>query len=144
MWCLLLALFAIAQADHPVHWTARVERARSDDSTRVVLHARIDRFFHLYSTTQPPGGPVRTTIALLPGTPWHMSELLRVPPPAKMADGNFGIMTEVYDDSVTVGVTVRKRPRARAMDMRFAVEYQACTARYCLPARTDTVEVSAR
>jgi thiol:disulfide interchange protein len=135
-----------AQADHPIHWTSRVaERSvKPGDTTRVLLHAEIDEFFHLYSTTQGPGGPVPTTIAVLDGQPWTLAGKARAPAPQRIPDGNFGMVTEVYDDSVTIAVRLVAPGslQAYATPPRIGVHYQTCTDRYCLPPRTDTLVVA--
>src|ERR1043165_3621873 len=96
-----------AQVERPVRWTARSPRASVSpgDTVRVALTGVVDEFFHLYSTTQGPGGPVRTTIGLVPSPHWTRVGALRAPPPDTIPDGNFGIMSEVYDDSVLIGMT---------------------------------------
>ncbi|HTE47467.1 MAG TPA: protein-disulfide reductase DsbD domain-containing protein, partial [Gemmatimonadaceae bacterium] len=136
---------ARSQVERPVHWTAMARHAQiaPGDTVRVALRASITEFFHLYSTTQGPGGPVRTTLELVPSRHWIRIGALRVPPPDTIPDGNFGIMSEVYDDSVSVGLTLRLTTAASASaePPRVAVRFQACTTRYCLPARTDTVVV---
>jgi len=125
-----------------VHWSARVSpmAAKTGDTMRVELRAVIDEFFHLYSTTQGPGGPIRTTVTLLPARGWTQLGALRVPLPDSIPDRNFGIMSEVYDDSVVFGLTLRSALAASAVP-KIAIRYQACTTRFCFPPRTDTVVV---
>jgi len=130
-----------AQIERAVQWTARVPKpAVVADTVRVTLHGAIVEFFHLYSATQGPGGPVRTTIDAVPSSEWRIRGPLRAPPPDTIPDGNFGIMSEVYDDSVSIGVTLERGAETRA-EPALAVRYQACTSRYCLPPRTDTVRI---
>ncbi len=139
------AMGAYGQVSRAVHWSARATPTalRPGDTTRVALHATIAEFFHLYSTTQGPGGPVKTTVTLLPSKGWGQVGTLRVPPPDTIPDGNFGIMSEVYDDSLTIGLTIKATLGAAgvAEPARIAVRHQSCTTRYCLPPRTDTVVV---
>jgi len=134
-----------AQAERPVHWTVVAPRraVAPNDTVRLTLRASIDEFFHMYSTTQGPGGPVRTAVELLSSPDWTRIGALRVPPPDTIPDGNFGIMSEVYSDSVAFGLALRRNSMARssAESPRVAVRFQVCTTRYCLPARTDTVMV---
>jgi thiol:disulfide interchange protein DsbD len=134
-----------AQVQRAVHWSARsgVASVQPGDTVRVSLHGVINEFFHLYSTTQAAGGPFRTTIALLPSRSWTLTGKLRAPAPDTIPDGNFGIMSEVYDDSVAIGLTLKANAGDAngAASPRIAVRYQACTTRYCLPPRTDTVIV---
>jgi hypothetical protein len=128
---------------HPVRWSSRGARAsiRAGDTARVALHATIAEFFHVYSTTQPPGGPIRTTVSMDPGGPLSLVGRVRAPSPDVIPDANFGMMSEVYSDSLTFGLTLRSSPAAVAGRSRAAVlvRYQACTTKYCLPPRVDTV-----
>lgn len=140
----VVACQAQAQVDqHPVRWTAAGGRTaiHAGDTTRVVMRAAIAEFFHLYSTTQPAGGPIRTTVSMVPGSVFALHGRVRAPAPDSIPDANFGIMSEVYSDSVTFGLTLRAGtalPAGRSTALA-RVRYQACTARYCLPPRTDTV-----
>jgi hypothetical protein len=154
---LFIALALIAAAARPgraqderqdervvVRWSARAtpRSVKAGDTARVALRAVIDEFYHLYSTTQGPGGPIRTSITLLPTVGWKQVGALRAPLPDSIPDRNFGIMSEVYDDSVTVGLTLRAATApAPGKVPRLAIRYQACTTRYCLPPRTDTVDI---
>lgn len=134
-----------AQMAHPIHWSVRTTRValRSGDTTSVSLHATIDEFFHLYSTTQGPGGPVPTTIALLPNQQFALVGKVRAPAPDTIPDGNFGIMTEIYDDSVSVSITLGADTSLAAgrTSASLGIRYQTCTARYCLPPRVDSVVI---
>src|SRR5207302_2039728 len=115
-------------------WTAHPasRTTRAGATTVVALHAAIDEFFHLYSTTQPPGGPVRTTIALLDGQAWTLVGAPKAPKPQQIPDANFGMTTEVYDDSVTVEITLRAPGSLlNAPPPRVGIRYQTCTTRYC-------------
>jgi thiol:disulfide interchange protein DsbD len=145
-WCAGVApRAAYAQAERPVHWTAIAPRraVAPNDTVRIILKGSIDEFFHMYSTTQGPGGPVRTEVELLSSADWTRGGALRVPSPDTIPDGNFGIMSEVYSDSVAFGLTLRRLAATRIQPElpRVAVRFQVCTTRYCLPARTDTVIV---
>ena len=97
----------------------------------------------MYSTTQGPGGPVPTAVELLSSPDWTRIGALRVPPPDTIPDGNFGIMSEVYSDSVAFALALRRNSAisSNAEPPRVAIRFQVCTTRYCLPARTDTIIV---
>jgi DsbC/DsbD-like thiol-disulfide interchange protein len=90
--------------------------------------------------TQPPGGPNPTSVDALPG-PFSLSGVVRAPRPDTIADRNFGILTEVYDDSALLVVPVRVARDAplEPMLLQLTISYQSCAERICLPLRTDTV-----
>ncbi len=111
-----------------------------------VLRARIDPGWHLYSLTQPLGGPRATRIEIVGDPPFRLAGPIERPAPDTIPDANFGIMSEVYDDSVTFRLPVAARfppPRGRSR-LLVAVTYQACTSRLCLLPRTDSVGVTVR
>lgn len=133
-----LAVILIAQEPpRPVRWSLRVPPDTGGARRMAELTARIEPGWHLYSLTQPPGGPIATRIQLL-GLPTPRLALLERRRPDTLPDAVFGIMSEFYDDSVTIRVplSAAARPGRRLL---VAVTFQACTSRLCLTPRTDTV-----
>ena len=62
---------AVAQSPTPVSWSASMIPASlaRGASSEIQIEARIDPGWHIYSVTQPPGGPIATKIALADGGP---------------------------------------------------------------------------
>lgn len=151
---LLLGMITAASArqarPRPVTWSLSMrDPPRTGASALVgvaVLRARIGEGWHLYSMTQPPGGPRATRIEIVGDPPFRLAGPIERPAPDTIPDATFGIMSEVYDDSVTFRLPVASpstRPRSRSRIL-VAVTYQACTSRLCLLPRTDTVTVTVR
>jgi DsbC/DsbD-like thiol-disulfide interchange protein len=109
----------------------------------IALVATIDDGWHLYSTTQPPGGPVPTRITVAASPVFGASGSITFPKPAVAPDPNFGINVETYDRSVTFTVPVKIASNARPGVDTVAIQarFQACNASLCLPPRTQTVSV---
>ena len=147
----LAALFVALSAapsraqEHPIAFTLRAPTAPVTPGSRsgLNLDARITFGWHLYSLTQPPGGPMTTSIAVVADRqgPFSLAGAVIAPAPDSLPDRNFNIITESYADSVTfrVPVAVRVTTRGGRYDVRVAVSYQTCNDRYCLPPMTDTV-----
>jgi DsbC/DsbD-like thiol-disulfide interchange protein len=146
---LVLTATAIASAQRvdprPVTWSLSAPPMREATGPGVLgfasLQARIAPGWHLYSLTQPPGGPRATRIEVAAGSAFRLGGSVRRAAPNTIPDANFGIMSEVYDDSVTfrlplAGQSPRPWGRRRLI---VAVTYQACTSRLCLTPRTDSV-----
>jgi|GEM_PF-1030104 len=133
-----------AQAVRPVTWTAVAAPSRVAAGAHLVvrLTAAIDTGWHLYSTTQPPGGPVPTRLAVAAGG-FALDGAPSFPPPLVRPDPNFGINVETYDRSVTFALPVRVDPTtpAGAESVTVTARYQACNATLCLPPQTARVEV---
>jgi thiol:disulfide interchange protein DsbD len=130
---------ASAAQERPVTW-----RLSSPRAARGALIARLDATiadgWYLYSLTEPPGGPVQTTISVL-GDALRLREAPAAPDPERRPDRNFNIISEVYTDSVQFALTLEHARPARDVPQPFAVavRFQTCTNHYCLPPRTDTV-----
>ncbi len=150
---LLLAVNAAASAQQtrpqPVTWflsLSAVPQAGAGLVGVAELRARIDAGWHLYSMTQPPGGPRATRIEIPSDSPFRLAGPIQRPAPDTIPDANFGIMSEVHDDSVTFRLPLASGPGPRRGTNRLvvAVTWQACTSRLCLLPRTDSVTVTVR
>jgi thiol:disulfide interchange protein DsbD len=99
----------------------------------------------LYSITQPPGGPIATTIKIGPAETFRLAGKIDGTPPDIADDPNFGMMTETHTDSVVYNIPIVASPRANGTkSLVVALRYQTCNARYCLPPVTDTITTSIR
>ena len=127
--------------EHPIRWSlitppTEITQGRT---ASVQLHAIIPAGWHLYSTTQPRGGPVPTIITVPAGSAFAMIGRVRAPEPDVAPDRNFELLTETYADSVTFVARVMAR-RQGATTLVLSVAYQTCTDRFCLPPMTESVE----
>ena len=139
-WILLAAILQL----RPVTWSASAPKTVAAGSTvPITLVATIDDGWHLYSTTQPSGGPVPTRITVGTSTIFAETGTLGFPKPTVAPDPNFGINVETYDRSVTFTVPVKIAANARPGVDTLAIQarFQACNAQLCLPPRTQTVAV---
>jgi DsbC/DsbD-like thiol-disulfide interchange protein len=138
----LLAAGLLVLPPKPVIWTASAARARvaAGGTVSVQVTATIDTGWHLYSTTQPPGGPVPTRITVVP--PFTVGTMA-FPKPTVRPDPNFGINVETYEHAVTFTLPVQVAPgTAAGVDtMTVKARYQACNATLCLPPQTATLTV---
>ncbi|MBL0170578.1 MAG: thioredoxin family protein [Gemmatimonadaceae bacterium] len=144
---LAIALSAHAQ-EHPITFTVRAANAnanvRPGARLSVLVSASIPSGWHLYSITQPAGGPVPTSFTVAPRTLFRIEGALGSPVPNLTPDPNFGIITEWYEDSATFRVPVRVAATAGqgAQTLHVIAAYQTCTARYCLPPTEDTLSLA--
>ena len=138
-----LAPPAARAQEHPIQFIARVtpRTVAPGARARVDVSARIASGWHLYSLTEPAGGPIATTIGLVDERDFARAGPISARAPETLPDRNFQIMTESYADSVTFGVPISVEPSARSgrRAVRLVVSYQTCTDRYCLPPTADTL-----
>jgi thiol:disulfide interchange protein DsbD len=135
----VLICFA-AQAQSPVSWSvgAPPKEAKAGGQFNLPLSASISGDWHMYSITQGPGGPIRTTINV-GGGPFRPGGAVRGPRPKVEMDPNFGINTETYAGSAafTVPVSVAKDAQPGPASGEVSVRFQVCNDTTCLPPRTE-------
>jgi DsbC/DsbD-like thiol-disulfide interchange protein len=152
-----LVIFAAACADNrapvvkgpqPVQWSADVASATpSNDGTVLVnvrLKAVIQDGWHVYSLTQKAGGPTPLSVKVDSSLSLSIGSQLIGPPPQKAMDPNFGVETETYSGApvITVPVRVSKSALESGKPIEVKVRSQACSDKFCLPAKTSTVSVT--
>ena len=143
----LLALAAhdsllAAQAENPIVWSLRSPadlKVKPGGRFDVELTAAIQDGWHLYSTSQPPGGPIPTRISMPAGQPFRMEAAAAGPEPKREYDPNFGMETEFHDTSATfiVPVAVAGDAPGGSQKVEVHVRFQTCNDRLCLPPRTE-------
>ena len=139
----LLAASALGAQQRPITWTLAKPKAPITQGVpfTVPLHAVIPATWHLYSLTQPPGGPLATVISLPAFSTFSMAGKVRAPDPNVALDPNFNILTETYIDSVTFPVRLIARSSGET-ELAITVAFQVCTDRFCLPPTKETLEVA--
>ncbi len=102
-----LAGGAIDDSDQPVTWDARYFSS-GDGTGRLEVEATIASHWHLYSTTQPAGGPTRTQINVRkPNQVSFAGELIPDVPPTKSVSSTYdGLTVEEHDGTVVWSVPI--------------------------------------
>ena len=142
---LLLSVSALSYAQrlNPVTWSGKLDRAqvKPGEKAKLVLTAKIDPGWHLYSLTQPPP-PRATKIALADGAPFTMEGSPQQSKPVTAYDPNFQIDTETFVNSATFTVPVKAAADVAPGPQKLIakVTFQACDEHQCLPPRTKEVE----
>ncbi len=129
----------------PVQWNAQVSSAtvRPGELFEVRLTATIEGNWHLYSATQPPGGPNPTRFNVATGTPFEIFGKLRQSTPTTEFDPNFGIDTEYFKGEADFWIPVRVSPDAAAgeYDLQMQAVYQVCDEKVCLPPKRVPIQL---
>ena len=105
------------------------------------LEARIDPGWHLYSMSQPPGGPIPTTIAVVEDSVFVQEGSVSQPEPLTWFDQNFGIQTEYFEGTVDFQLPVRVRPTAPSGSHPLAakIRFMLCSDTLCLPPQNKII-----
>lgn len=149
LWALSAAALLSAQTDapkpklDPVKWALRLEPEAAAPSQKVLgrLTATIEPGWHLYSLSQPRGGPIPTSVKLAP-SPAVAKLALYEPEPKVKVDPNFKLETSTYETSAEflLEVELASGAPAGSAELTAQIRYQACTDKVCLlPARRTAV-----
>ena len=143
--CALLNPISAFAQEHPI--TLRVTRlvsgdVKPGDTFQVQLNADIPPGWHLYALTQPPGGPIASTIRVEPKGTFKLGAI-DAPVPIVAPDPNFDITSEWHEGSATfvLPITVAKDASGKKT-LLTVMGYQTCNNRYCLPPREDTLSLT--
>ncbi len=135
---LFLAAPAISAhaTENPVQWSLTVKNSRVKRGGRIValVTARIAPGWHVYSITQPPGGPVATVITVPDDPAFSLAAPITGPKPDKEFDPNFRMETETYEDSAVFKLPLLVKSDAPPNStLHVGVYFQTCDAHQCLP-----------
>jgi thiol:disulfide interchange protein DsbD len=142
---LFVLLTSQIHAQDPVHWSASMKgtRVAAGLIVHVVLNARIEKPWHMYSLTQPKGGPIPTSISISQDSPFSIAGIPKQPVPTISYDESFGMDAEYFSGDITFDVPVNVAGTAPAGPGKiiFKVRYMVCNATICLPPVVKTIEV---
>ncbi|MGI8468368.1 MAG: redoxin family protein [Pyrinomonadaceae bacterium] len=145
--CLFCAFATQAQDDEPIKWSLEVKPAtplKTGDKFEAQLSAKLGEGWHLYSITQPDGGPTRTEIKLAVGQPFELTGNIQGPQPEKIFDRNFNMETEFYVEKADfkLPLVVKADVGNGAQSLSVEVSFQLCNDEKCLPPNTITVQAA--
>jgi thiol:disulfide interchange protein len=143
VWLTTSSLFA--QPLNPVRWSASAvtDRVPPGASASVRLVADIDPGWHLYSFTTPRGGPIPTSVRVLPE---ELGATARVFQPAatRKFDPNFNLDTETFENRAEFLVEVQLPAEAPPgpLDLSLQVRNQSCDDKQCLPPKRTSLPIA--
>ena len=139
-----LALVRPVAAQKNATWTAKLASpdVRGGEGNELIVTATVKAPWHVYSLTQPDGGPLKTTIELSPGAVSVAGKPVQ-PAPKKGFDKGFNINIETFEGKVAFGVPVKiKAGVSGKQTAKLKIKYMLCNDRACLPPATEEVTVS--
>ncbi|MBS1788480.1 MAG: thioredoxin family protein [Acidobacteria bacterium] len=146
-----LAIPAMAQLANPVNLSAKLDPnpVKAGQTAKVSVTAKIDSGWHLYSLTQPAGGPRPTKLSIDETGPFKAAGKATQPKPKVAADPNFSVpgqppfMTETFDGEAVFSLPVKLAADAPVGNQKLTVKFyfQVCNDHECLPPRTKPLDV---
>ena len=130
-----------------VQWNATFSSSQpvhAGEKTTLLLSGAIPDGWHVYSLTQPPGGPIALKVSLDDADTGSIIGDIKAPSPLTKQDRAFDLETQTYSGALQLAVPVSLRDGLTqgAHDVRVSVRYQSCSERECRPPRT--VHLTAR
>lgn len=137
---ILLTLGAHAQIETPVKWTYSFEKL-SETEAIVLIKAKIDKGWHLYSQFIEEGGPIPTSFKFKPSANYTLIGKVSETPKAVSAyDNNFGMQIAWHQNQATFTQKVKlKNPKTTVSGV---LEFMVCNVQKCLPPTEEEFSVA--
>lgn len=130
---------AAAGAQNPVAWTVTpaAKAAVAGGTTSVKITAAIQDGWHIYSLTQPAGGPNPTRFTLPDSQPFTLGGAIVGPAPKVGFDETFNINVETHEKTAefTIPVKIDKDAKPGTQQLHVNARYQVCNATSCIPGK---------
>ena len=134
--------------EHPAQWYAGApgKALHPGEKFSVKLSARISSGWHMYSITQPSGGPATTVITIPTTQPFRLDGQINGPVPHTAYDANFEMNAETYEDGAEFVIPVAVASSTSAGEQKLAIDvrFQVCNDTTCIPATTEHLVVPLR
>lgn len=135
----LIILFSLgilkAQILHPVHWSYGA-KVISKDKAVIFLKATIDDGWHIYSTTQKDGGPVKTSFAFKTSTDYMLDGSIAEPDPITRYEKSFEMDVNYFERTVIFRQKVNLKTVGNKHFIVGTLNFMACNDHQCLPPET--------
>jgi thiol:disulfide interchange protein len=139
----LLILGVAAAAQDPVKLSLKVPSrvVKAGDKFTAELNVKISTGWHIYSMTQPRGGPFATRITLESDQIFTSDGPVSGPKPQTTFDPTFEINTETHEGNIQfiVPILVSREAVSETRDLIINVRYQVCNETSCMPPKTIKV-----
>ncbi len=132
---LLTSLGASAQLPGTVQWNASAHPGTRAGEFVVTLHADVEKGWHVYATTQSPGGPIPLVVRVEQNAPFALSGSISGSTPIKHHDASFNLDTEYFTGTFSLNVPV-KAASTGTTAIPLAVRFQMCSETTCMPPKT--------
>lgn len=142
---LVLLLFAIgvtqlqAQMLDPVKWTFSYQKL-TDSTANIILKARIDKSWHLYSQDIPDGGPVPTSFKFVKSKDYQIVGKVNEPKAIEEFDPNFEMKVKYFATQAEFKQKI-KVLTDKPFVFKGSLEFMCCDDKQCLPPKEEVFEI---
>ncbi len=137
---LLISLSSFAQILTPVKWKTEI-KTLSDSEFEVIVSAKIEKGWHLYSQYIEDGGPVPTSFEFADQNDFKLlNKTSEVPEAERVFDEIFGMSVGYFSNEARF-IQKIQRKSSKAFKAKISVTFMVCDDKKCLP--PETIELFA-
>lgn len=119
-----------AQILHPVKWSYAAKKINKTEAV-LLIKATIDNGWHIYSSQQKDGGPIKTSFTFTPSKDYALNGLLAEPKPLTKYETTFKMNVSYFEKSVIFQQKIKLKKDQTAI--KGTLEYMSCNDHECLP-----------
>ena len=137
----LSACWALGQPERVAfELLSQSQQVKPGEGFEAILKAKVDEGWHLYSMSQPEGGPIPTTIRVDEQGAFRLAGDIVQPPVRVVYDPNFDMDTEYIEGDVEflIPVEVRSQAVSGQHELKASIRFMMCSEKSCLPPRTKS------
>ena len=139
----LLSLVAKAQILTPVKWSATIQQREGESTAVLVLKAKIDKSFHVYSQFIDGDGPVPTSFSFTKSDNYELIGKVEEGKAVNEFDVNFGIQLKYFENVATFKQKIKIKS-AKDFVIKAAVNFMTCNDKMCLPPEDAEFEIKVK
>ena len=135
--------WAAAQQRVQFNLTSQAGQAEPGAQFEAILETQVEEGWHLYSMTQPKGGPIPTTVVVEDNPVFRLDGDVVQPPVRKVFDPNFEIDTEFIegDSEFLIPVRVDRGAAPGVHPLTVKIRFMVCSDTMCLPPQTKKLQL---
>jgi len=135
----IFPLFSFSQILDPVKWTFKIEQTTPDEAT-LLLIAKAEKKWHVYSQDIPKGGPIPTTFTFTKNKNYQLMGKVQEPKPIIENDPNFDMILKFFADKAVFKQKIRILSN-KDFTVKGVVNFMCCDDKQCLPPNDVEFEV---
>ena len=128
---IMLPFFSFSQILDPVKWSFKVEQTKPGEAT-LVLTARADKGWHVYSQDIPPDGPLPTTFTFKKSNDFERIGKVTESKPIMEDDPMFKMVLKYFADKAVFKQQVKILSK-KDFVIKGTVNFMCCDDKQCLP-----------
>lgn len=128
---LMLSVVANARIETPVRWAQGSKRINATEAM-ILLRARIQLGWHIYSQDIKPGGPIKTSFKFTPSKTYTLTGKTVEPTPKIKYEEGFKMNIGYFENEVIFQQKVKLKS-ASLTQVKGVLEYAVCNKTGCLP-----------